>query len=149
MVSTMPVTQDVSLVVALEDLVVFVRRLPAEPDIGATAAAALRACALERPQRISELTERLGVSQPAVTQLVDRMVAEGWAARTADPADRRVVQVHATDLGREVLERRRASRARLLDDLVTRLDDDDQRRLREALPVLHRLAHVTREPSLG
>jgi DNA-binding MarR family transcriptional regulator len=132
-----------SLVATLEDLAVLVRRLPATPELSLNTASALRACVVEGPQRISSLVERLHVSQPAVTQLVDRMAGLGWVERVADPADGRVVLVRATRLGRDVLERRRAGRAVLLDELIGRLDDADQRQLRAAGPALHRLTRIS------
>ena len=131
-----------SLVATLEDLVVFLRRLPATPALSLNSASALRACVAEGPQRISTLVERLGVSQPGVTQLVDRMVAEGWVERVADPADGRAVLVRATRGGREVIERRRHSRAVLINDLLGRLDDADQQQIRAAAPALQRLTEL-------
>lgn len=131
-----------SLIAALEDLVVLLRRLPAEPTLSLTAASALRAIVVEGPQRISTLVERLGISQPGTTQVVDRLVADGLAERLADPADRRVVVVCATQAGRQLLEQRRVSRGRALDALVERLDPVERRRLAEVVPLLHRLAHV-------
>jgi DNA-binding MarR family transcriptional regulator len=132
-------TDTASLVATLEDLVVFVRRLPATPTLSLNTASALRACVAEGPQRISTLVERLGVSQPGVTQLVDRMVTEGWVERVADPDDGRAVLVRATAHGREVIEQRRHSRAVLLNDLLDRLDDADQQKIRAAGPALQHL----------
>lgn len=136
----MVVNEDVlSLVGTLEELVVFVRRLPAGPEVGLTAVTALRAVAVEGPQRISELAERLGVSQPGATQVVDRLARSGWAERVASPDDGRVVLVRATKAGQELLDQRRAHRSRILDDLIARLGEDDRRRVLDALPALHRL----------
>jgi len=132
-----------TLVGVLEELVLLVRRLPAEPAIGMTAATALRAVAAEGPQRISDLAERLGVSQPGATQLVARMVDDGLVERREDPTDGRVVRIGATRHGRAVIAQRRESRSRALDELVGRLSRREQQQLQAAIPVLDRLAHLT------
>src|SRR5215831_14592023 len=46
-----------------------------------------------RPCRITELAAREGVTQPAITLLVNRLAARGWVHRATDPTDRRVVLV--------------------------------------------------------
>lgn len=45
------------------------------------------------PLSPTELARRLGMSTPAVTTVVDRLVAVGHARRTAHPTDRRAVVV--------------------------------------------------------
>jgi DNA-binding MarR family transcriptional regulator len=140
----MPVDETTATLAAtLEDLVVLFRRLPVVPTLSLNAASALRACAVEGPQRISALADRLGVSQPGVTQLVDRMAADGYVERVPDPTDGRVVLVRATAPGAERIEHRRASRAGLLDAMLDRLDPADRDRLMAALPALHRLTTLT------
>lgn len=52
---------------------------------------------------MNELARVLGVSRPAATGLVDRLIAQGLAARRGDPEDRRVVRVNLTAKGRNVL----------------------------------------------
>lgn len=50
--------------------------------------------------RMNALTRYLMVTGGNVTALTDQLVAEGWVARTADPADRRSLIVKLTKLGR-------------------------------------------------
>ena len=45
------------------------------------------------PHSVGQLAEVLGVSPPAATRLVDRLVEHGVVERRHDPADRRVVLV--------------------------------------------------------
>ena len=49
------------------------------------------------PLRAAELAERLGLTRPAVTALVDRLVAAGLAHRVAVPGDRRATAVALGD----------------------------------------------------
>ena len=45
------------------------------------------------PCPVGRIAEKLGVSRPAATQLVDKLVEHGMIERRHDPADRRVVLV--------------------------------------------------------
>jgi DNA-binding MarR family transcriptional regulator len=58
---------------------------------------------------MSEVAEFALLPAPTLTRLVDRMVADNLAYRTADPQDRRRVLVHITRRGR-ALQKRLAGR---------------------------------------
>ncbi|MFI5209521.1 MAG: MarR family winged helix-turn-helix transcriptional regulator [Gemmatimonadales bacterium] len=53
------------------------------------------------PLTLSELAARLACVRSNMTQLVDRLEAEGLVRRTDDPADRRTVRAALTPLGLE------------------------------------------------
>src|ERR1700730_15163999 len=55
----------------------------------------------DRPMNLSELAEKLTCVRSNVTQLVDRLEADGLVKRIDDPTDRRVVRAEVTRLGRE------------------------------------------------
>src|SRR5690349_19672109 len=76
-----------------------------------------------RPHRITELAAREGITQPAVTQLVNRLERRAWVERHTDPGDGRVVLVGLTDAGREALERVRGEYRALLHEEMAVLDD--------------------------
>lgn len=52
---------------------------------------------------MNELARHLGISRPAATGLVDRLIAQGLAGRRGDPEDRRVIRVNLTPKGRRIL----------------------------------------------
>lgn len=52
--------------------------------------------------RICDLQEDVLLSQPALSRLVERLVARGYVARETDPDDGRAVIVHLTDAGAQV-----------------------------------------------
>jgi DNA-binding MarR family transcriptional regulator len=54
---------------------------------------------------MSEVAEFALLPAPTLTRLIDRMVADNLAYRTADPRDRRRVMVHITPRGRTVQKR--------------------------------------------
>lgn len=51
---------------------------------------------VDGPMTSGQLAHRLALSISAVSRLVDRLVAAGWAQRVPDPSDRRVVLVELT-----------------------------------------------------
>lgn len=60
------------------------------------------------PLSLGQLAERLACVKSNVTQLVDRLEADGLARRVPDPNDRRGVLAHLTDEGRRRHEAGRA-----------------------------------------
>ena len=56
----------------------------------------------DRPLTVGELAQRLGLSPPAATALVDRLEAVGHVTRTRDPQDRRRVTVRMQDQALQV-----------------------------------------------
>jgi DNA-binding MarR family transcriptional regulator len=63
--------------------------------------------ALERlgPLSVGELTEAVGVSQPGVTRLLDKLQAEGLVRSTQSAEDRRVRTIVLTKEGRQLVAR--------------------------------------------
>ena len=54
-----------------------------------------------RSLALSEIAAKLNCVRSNVTQLVDRLEADGLVRRLYDPADRRTVRAELTDLGRK------------------------------------------------
>lgn len=52
------------------------------------------------PVRVGDLHRRVLLSQPALSRLVDRLVARGLVERCPDPGDGRAVRITLTDAGR-------------------------------------------------
>jgi DNA-binding MarR family transcriptional regulator len=90
----------------------------------------------QQPFRITELAEREGVTQPAITLLVNRLEERGWLRRGADPSDRRVVLVSLTPTGIAVFDRLRDEYRALLHEDMATLDDDDVETLARAIEIL-------------
>jgi len=93
----------------------------------------------ERPHRITDLAAREAVTQPAVTQLVNRLQHRGWVTRETDPGDGRVVLARLTASGRDALERVRADYRALLHEEMVELDDQEVETLASAVAILDRL----------
>jgi DNA-binding MarR family transcriptional regulator len=129
-----------ALAASLEQLIVMVRRLVPPDGMSLTAVSTLRALQDSGPRRLSELAVVQSVTQPAMTQLVTRLERDGYARRGGSPDDARVVLVSLTDAGADLLRRRRATRVRVLRELVDTLPDADQDLVYAAVPAINLLA---------
>lgn len=85
---------------------------------------------------IGGLAETLGVSRPAVTQLVDRLVRYGLVERRHDPEDGRVVLVDFAAEDREVARRIMAARRRPLELAVGQMEEGEVRVFLKGLKLL-------------
>ena len=90
----------------------------------------------ERPRRITELAVREGVTQPAITLLVNRLAERGWLKRAPDPLDGRAVLVELTPAGSALLDQVRAEFRALVREEMAMLDDDDIGALSRAVEIL-------------
>jgi DNA-binding MarR family transcriptional regulator len=76
-------------------------------DVGLPASHFPLLAALERlgAMNVGELTEAVGMSQPGVTRLVDKLEAEGLVRSTQLADDRRVRTIALTKSGRQLISR--------------------------------------------
>lgn len=70
-------------------------------------------------ERSTRLAQQLAVAKPTLTALADGLVAAGYATRTAEEGDRRVVRLTLTEAGRAALDRADAAYAAWLTELLT------------------------------
>lgn len=120
-----------------------VRCLSDRAGLSAAASYLLNRVDREGPARLTVLACAEGISQPSMTQLIQRLERQGLVTRLSDPDDGRAALVAITEAGQAVLEvRRRHRRSRLAEQLEA-LPDEDRHALwlaaTVALPVLRRL----------
>ena len=89
---------------------------------------------------MSQLVAMLGVSLSTVSGLVDRLVDQGLASRSDDPADRRQVVVAPTPAGAALMQRFRELNSRELTRLLGTLSDGELETLAPAMESLARAA---------
>lgn len=135
-------TDALALSTSLERIVVMVRRLVPTEGLSLTAVSTLRSLEKSGPSRLTELAAAQTVTQPAMTQLVTRMENDGLVERRGDDNDGRVVLVVLTEVGREFLASRRATRAHRLDELMSALPAPDRAAIIAAIPALTILADL-------
>ena len=71
---------------------------------------------------VGEVAAGVGASMPAVSELLDRLVEEGFAERSANPADRRQVLISLTPRARAFGDRLHAARRERIRSALSRLD---------------------------
>lgn len=88
--------------------------------------------------RMSDISDRLRVSNGNVTGIVDRLVAEGLADREAVPGDRRALRIRLTEAGRAAFAAQAAAHEGWIDDLLGAVPRAEADRLGERLSALAR-----------
>ncbi|OBF34332.1 MarR family transcriptional regulator [Mycobacterium sp. ACS1612] len=120
------------------------RFLSDRAELSASAAFVLNRVCREGPVRLTALAAREGVSQPSMTQLVQRLEKLGLVVRLADPDDGRAALIGITEDGQALLNDRKQLRRERLKALMATLTPEEESALwlaaRVALPTLHRLA---------
>jgi DNA-binding MarR family transcriptional regulator len=74
---------------------------------------------------IKELSNTLGISSSAATQLVDNLVIKGHLVREESTEDRRALKIHLSEKTKEILEVRKAQGFSKVYDLFDVLSDDE------------------------
>ena len=123
--------------------VLLIKHLADRGELSLPAAVALSTLQAEGRLRLTALAAAVGVRQPSMTQLVQRLERDGLVTRMDDPVDGRATLVGITDAGQELLVEARQARRRRLAALLRTLSADDEAALTEAahvaLPILERL----------
>jgi DNA-binding MarR family transcriptional regulator len=129
------------------------RFLTDRADLGASAAFVMNRVCREGPIRLTTLATKEGVSQPSMTQLIQRLERQDLVTRLADPDDGRAALIGITDCGQKLLDDRRRLRRERLTALLATLTPEEESALwlcaRVALPVLHRLVENADCPTDG
>ena len=127
------------------------RHLADQAPLSLTAARALGRLNEEGPIRLTTLAAAEGISQPSMTQLIQRLERQGLATRINDPEDGRAALVNITNAGRALLDARRRDRRDRLAELLMALPPEDEATLtlamQVALPIIRRLIHSSTNPA--
>lgn len=96
---------------------------------------------------ISEIASHLGITNPAASQLIDRLVQMGLIERVEDPTDRRAKQLSLTPKSRTLLQASFEARLGWLNDLADTIPSEHRPEATAALGHLIQAAQ-TLEPQL-
>jgi DNA-binding MarR family transcriptional regulator len=120
------------------------RFLTDRADLSASAGFAMNRVCREGPLRLTALAAKEGISQPSMTQLIQRLERQGLVTRLADPDDGRAALIGITEHGQALLDDRRRVRRERLTELLATLTPEEESALwlsaRVAFPILRRLA---------
>ena len=90
---------------------------------------------------LGQLAERLASVKTNVTQLVDRLEADGLVARAPDPNDKRSRLAVITDAGRKARQEGARVQHEVEEQLFSTLSEDDSTRLAE---IIAKLKHASK-----
>ncbi|MBM9505161.1 MarR family winged helix-turn-helix transcriptional regulator [Actinacidiphila acididurans] len=89
-----------------------------------------------------ELARKEHVQPPSMTRIVAMLEGKGLVRREPHPEDRRQVVVSSTEQAAAMLEESRLKRNAWLAGLAESLSEEELAVLRQAAPVLEKLAHL-------
>jgi DNA-binding MarR family transcriptional regulator len=107
-----------------------------EQGLSMTQMVALRHIHYNQDCNISQISEELGVTTAASSQLLDRLVQQGLIARRENPHDRRHKQLVLTERGRQILTESTVARQQWLYQLVDRLSVEEMEQIIQALELI-------------
>jgi len=105
-------------------------------DLDGPRASLLSVLVFGGPTTVGRLAEFERVTPPAITKLVTALERDGLVSRVRSTVDRRVVEVAATEAGRQLLYRGRDARVRVIEDLFRDAPADDLRTLQAAADLI-------------
>jgi DNA-binding MarR family transcriptional regulator len=89
---------------------------------------------------VRRIADYLGVGQPTASHLVDKLVVNGFAGRSENPADRRVTLVRLTAKGEDLVRRLYQGGEEQYRAWVSELNDEERNDLLSGLKALARAA---------
>lgn len=95
------------------------------------------------PVRVGELAQRVHVSQPTATTVVNGLAAAGLVSRIKDTEDGRAIKVSLTEFGLQMLHDVGHQEAVYLDTLINALPDEARATILAAIPIMMRLADAS------
>jgi DNA-binding MarR family transcriptional regulator len=87
---------------------------------------------------VSEISNRFGISVPAASQLVEKLVQAGYLERAEDPKDRRARLLPLSAKGKKIIEQGFKKRYRWIDNLVSNLSAEERTKVMDGLTILSR-----------
>lgn len=90
--------------------------------------------------KVSGIAEEFGISDAAASQLVDRLVQQGYLIRQEYPQDRRSKETSLTEAGQQIIQASLDAHQNWVSELATTVNSKTQKRL---LPLLDELILIT------
>lgn len=88
------------------------------------------------PCEVLAFTHTLALSPAGASQLIERMVRQGWVERLDDPADRRVRRVHLTEPGRQLVAESITARDEWIHRFGARLTAEEKQQVAQGFQLL-------------
>lgn len=107
-----------------------------EQGLTMTQMVALRHIHFKQECNISEISEELGVTNAASSQLLDRLVQQGLIARHENPVDRRNKKILLTERGRQIIHDSVVARQHWMHDLTDHLSPAEMEQVIQSFTLL-------------
>ncbi|HYM40782.1 MAG TPA: MarR family transcriptional regulator [Thermoplasmata archaeon] len=88
---------------------------------------------------LSDVAERVGLSLPAMSRLIDGLVERKLLTREDSPADRRRIALRITETGRDLVRTAREGALERLAEMLGSLSGDERARVIESMEILRPL----------
>ncbi len=88
------------------------------------------------PRGITNIGEHLGITKAAASQMIDKMVEQGFITRVEDPQDRRSKSITLTEKGLLAMQKSLEAREGWLDHLAASFSASDKDHVAQSLSVL-------------
>jgi DNA-binding MarR family transcriptional regulator len=85
---------------------------------------------------VTVLGEHLGVSSAAASQMLERLVDEGWIQRAEDPKDRRMKKITLTNKGCAILKESIDARLGWIEELAANFSSEEEEQITSALKLM-------------
>lgn len=99
----------------------------------------------QRQCGVSDISNRMEISNAAASQLVEKLVQGGLLERDEDPNDRRAKKLKLTAKGQGLVQTSMEERHRWVDTLIARLDPAERQKVGEAMEILVKILQATPE----
>ena len=99
------------------------------------------------PKSMTELSISSAISKPNITTIIDRLCLEGFAERSMDLTDRRVVKVALTKTGLDFLAQHKAMVESFMTSQLYLLNEEELLTLKQAINDMNEILQVMEERS--
>lgn len=85
---------------------------------------------------MKDISEELGISSPATTAVIDRLISDKAVERSEDVSDRRIIRISLTPLGKKLFEKNRSVIYDAIEQRMSVLSDPERLELTRLLQKL-------------
>ncbi len=99
----------------------------------------------ESELRMTDIAHVLGVTTPASTGIVGRLVKSGYAQRVYDANDRRIIKIRLTPKGKELVQRINKQKKQSIIEVFGKIPSEDRESFLKILNRIHEIVMQDKE----
>ncbi|NIK78857.1 DNA-binding MarR family transcriptional regulator [Paenibacillus castaneae] len=97
----------------------------------------------DRGVNITDLSRKLSITSPSITQMIKNLMTDGFVERYNDPRDKRITLIRLTDKGEGVAQKSYERYMLYFSGLIERLGEEQSRTLIALLSEVYSYTHET------